>query len=179
MLLFGIIYLLQDNHNFIVEDVHNPYRIIRFYYFAVTLFGTYRAQMPVPERPGIKNLLLFLLSIGTYYGCKGGVKGGPLPLQLQFILPLTTFFIADFGFGLPRPLAHRIQERSPAGQAIKQIVSVTYEIYIIQFLIIYYCAKLSFPAGLLMAVAIIPFAELAVGKTAKWLNKKIYASIRK
>lgn len=177
MLLFGAVYLLQDKSLFIVEDVHNPYRIIWFYYFAVMLFGAYRARKPAPERPWIKNLIFLLLAIGVYYGCKGAVKCGYLPMLLQFILPLTTFFIADSGFGLSLSIARRIREQSLFGRIVKQISSVTYEIYIIQFLIIYYCAKLDFPAGLLAAMAIIPLSGLAIGKTAKWLNKQIYGLI--
>lgn len=154
IILSTIIYFVNEHSTWIIDYPLNPTYVHWIYYFAIMIMGAYFYDKKyLPKKTGnisaVINVLILLFLILVLYGIKFLVMKEKLPLNSQLLFPYLLFVVT---FMFYKTSLIYVNFLSKFEIIIKTLSKLTLEIYIVQFLIIYSCMRLSFPYGFLMAI---------------------------
>lgn len=175
VLIIYILFFFYNTHNmWIVETTSNPTKLHWIYYFSIMLFGAYVASKPVEnEQKNNLNLLFLLILVPMYYIFKYIVISRSL-YNIQFLLPIFLFLICYCSFITIRNLpVYRINSK-----IMLKISELTLEIYIVQFLIIRFTEKLTFPIGYIASVILILLASYILNYLTVKIKNFLFSVLR-
>lgn len=169
-------YFFSAHSEWIIDKAHHPSYLHWYYYFGIMLLGTYCSQRnPTTEKASLPLYLAgtgvaFLLLYGLKYFC---IKH-PSYAGLQLLFPAGLVGTTLLFYRTSILLASR-QILKSIRYIISQLADLTLEIYISQFLILLWAARLGFPWGLLATIG----CTLLCAIVLHALSNRIYRTLWK
>lgn len=150
--------------SYIIEDTHSVYLIHWWYLFAIMLFGAFIAKTGFKFNRNLLIKSFFITAI--YYAYKGTLIYYKIWYG-QLLLPVILFVLIAYYYSLAEHSYQRIFSNRRVRKIIVYISKLTLDIYIVQFAVIAYAEKYTFPVGLLIAIFLILIGAILLNLVAK------------
>lgn len=177
ILVYAIFY---DKSVYSVDNVGEPF--ILFLYIESVLIGAFfKKHQSDFGKFKISKLVITGGFLAIYFASKIIISRVAYLLNLQilnqFVILITLFLVFDL-FMSVEPLFQKIPKKLNC--VVKHISNITLQIYVVQFIVIKYCAEISFPLNLItviiaivLAATLLYYIEFLIRKAIEFICEKV------
>ena len=152
-----VTYFYVPHHEWIIENTEHNHFLHWYFYYIIMLFGAIAAQRRTnTESPSsiARPLSAVLLIVTVYYSFKIYILHSASPIyDVQLCIPILLTLFSIYMFRLFERLSNIGTKKTAA--IVNYIASLTLDIYIVQFVIMGYFTRYTFPFGYFGSIAAI------------------------
>ncbi len=141
------------------------------YYFYIFFIGYYIKQKDNNYHEGKKYGILIVITVIIYFAFKYLLQRGIVNMELQFITQLIgiLFSILCLYFAIKNNNCYIKSISYKVANAIKMFSNISFEVYLLQFIVIKACISIPFPINIIMALIITVIMALVLKKVEEIL----------
>lgn len=165
-----VTYFYVPHHEWIIENTEHNHFLHWYFYYIIMLFGAIAAQRRTnTESPSsiARPLSAVLLIVTVYYSLKIYILHSASPIyDVQLCIPILLTLFSIYMFRLFERLSNIGTKKTAA--IVNYIASLTLDIYIVQFVIMGYFIRYTFPFGYFGSIAAILLAAGILNYISKY-----------
>ena len=176
-----VTYFYVPHHEWIIENTEHNHFLHWYFYYIIMLFGAIAAQRRTnTESPSsiARPLSAVLLIVTVYYSLKIYILHSASPIyDVQLCIPILLTLFSIYMFRLFERLSNIGTKKTAA--IVNYIASLTLDIYIVQFVIMDYFTRYTFPFGYFGSIAAILLTAGILNYISKYATSFLRNSLSK